>query len=93
MHEMFEDSSFVYLVMDLHEGGTLNELLEISKSTFKRLNEKIALTIIEQVLLALDFIHKRGIIHRDIKLDNILINSISEDPQDIEVVISDLGVA
>lgn len=93
MHEMFEDASFVYLVMDLHEGGTLNELLEISKSTFKRLNEKIALTIIEQVLLALDFIHKRGIIHRDIKLDNILINSISEDPQDIEVVISDLGVA
>ena len=27
LHKIFEDASFVYLVMDLHEGGTLNELI------------------------------------------------------------------
>jgi serine/threonine protein kinase len=32
----------------------------------------------EQLLLTIDFIHKRKIVHRDIKLDNILINDIEE---------------
>ena len=35
-------------------------------------------TIMEQVLLALDFFSKKKILHRDIKLDNILITSIEE---------------
>jgi serine/threonine protein kinase len=45
-------------------------------------------------LLALDFIHQRGIVHRDIKLDNILINQIEgSKEQDFEVKIADFGLA
>ena len=57
------------------------------------MKEEALLTILEQILLAVDFMHKRGIIHRDLKLDNILINRICQETDDIEVVISDLGVA
>jgi serine/threonine protein kinase len=39
----------------------------------KNIIESTTRTIIEQILLALDFFHKKKIIHRDIKLDNILI--------------------
>lgn len=45
----------------------------------------------EQLLLTLDFIHKQGIVHRDIKLDNILINKIEEN--EYVVKIADFGLA
>lgn len=48
--------------------------------------------IMEQVLLAMDFLTIKKIIHRDIKLDNILIRSI-EDKTEYEIRIADFGLA
>ena len=39
----------------------------------------------------MDFLHQKSIIHRDIKLDNILINKIEE--AEYEVKIADFGLA
>ena len=44
-----------------------------------------------QLLLTMDFIHKKGVVHRDIKLDNILINKIEEG--EFKVKIADFGMA
>lgn len=57
----------------------------------RMLNEMQVKVVMEQLLLTLDFIHKRGIIHRDIKLDNILINKIEE--AEYNVKIADFGLA
>jgi serine/threonine protein kinase len=42
-------------------------------------------------LLALDFIHKKGIVHRDIKLENILINNKTSGEYDVKI--ADFGMA
>jgi len=39
-------------------------------------SEKETKVIMTQLLLAVDFMHQKNIIHRDLKLDNVLINDI-----------------
>ena len=50
-------------------------LTQIAINQYKSITENILLYIIHEVLTGLKYIHKYGKIHRDIKSDNILINS------------------
>ena len=50
-------------------------LTQIAINQYKNINENILIYIIHEVLTGLKYIHKYGKIHRDIKSDNILINS------------------
>lgn len=54
--------------------------------------EQTTRVIMEQMLLALDFFHRKKIIHRDVKLDNVLITQI-EDQTTYEIRIADFGLA
>ncbi|MFV1957712.1 MAG: serine/threonine protein kinase, partial [bacterium] len=57
-----------YIIMELVEGRSLKELLEEEG----KFDQKAALLLITQVLLALAYAHSRGIVHRDIKPANLL---------------------
>jgi serine/threonine protein kinase len=59
-----------YLVMDYCEGGTLRSLME---NEF-RLQTAQSLKLVADVLVGLDHAHSKGIIHCDIKPENILLN-------------------
>lgn len=65
--DVYESAASIVVVMECAEGGEL-----FDRVTQKRLSEDEAADATRQVLLALNYIHSHGIVHRDLKLENIL---------------------
>lgn len=76
------DGEHVFLVMELVDGGTLRDLLKQQGS----LSVPVALSILEPVLSALGAAHDAGLVHRDVKPENVLISSKGE------VKVADFGL-
>ncbi len=67
----FQDENFLYLVMDYMPGGDLMSQL-IKKDIFKEEEGKF---YVAELIAAVESIHKLNCIHRDLKPDNILLDS------------------
>jgi serine/threonine-protein kinase len=78
-----DDNGMPFLVMELVEGQSLDQLIKSSGL----LTQDRSVTIITQVLGALGFAHANGIVHRDIKPSNVMIL-----PGD-QVKVADFGIA
>lgn len=71
LYYSFQDRDSLYFVMDYIPGGDMMSLL-IRMGVFP---EPLARFYIAELTLAIESVHKMGFIHRDIKPDNILIDS------------------
>ena len=83
VYDVGEDRGLYYIVMELVEGITLKKY--ITKKG--KLSIKEATSIAIQVSLGLEAAHNQGIIHRDVKPQNIIIST------DGKVKLSDFGIA
>jgi serine/threonine protein kinase len=81
----------VYLVMDYMPEGSLANRIACVRARGEYLNEGICKLVALQLLLGLDFLHNNGIIHRDVKPDNVLIASWSE--EFVRIKLTDFGLA
>ncbi|WP_409465995.1 Stk1 family PASTA domain-containing Ser/Thr kinase [Amycolatopsis sp. GA6-003] len=64
-----QDTGLAFLVMELVDGGTLRDLLDEQG----QLDVSLALSVAEPVLAALAAAHAAGLVHRDVKPENVLI--------------------
>ena len=71
VHEVGEDEGLHYLAMELLAGRTLDAWLDLAKGP---LPPGQVAAIAEQVASALDMIHQRGLMHRDVKPNNIMLD-------------------
>jgi serine/threonine-protein kinase len=83
VYDVGDDDGINYIVMELVDGITLKKYIE-KKS---RLSVKEAVSIAIQVAMGLEAAHNNGIIHRDIKPQNIMIS------RDGKVKVTDFGIA
>ncbi|MFT4928071.1 MAG: serine/threonine protein kinase [Phenylobacterium sp.] len=92
IHRFFEDNGTAYLIMEYCEGGSLSDLLELSKKeqegeSKKFMPEVQVRNIIGSIINGLQQVHDRNILHRDIKPDNIMFR------KDMTPVLIDFGAA
>ena len=80
--DYFQQNDTAYIVMEYLDGMTLKKMLEIKK---ERIPLETVMTLLKPVMDSLDKMHKAGIVHRDISLDNIMIT------KDGRVKLIDLG--
>jgi serine/threonine protein kinase len=88
IHDMGLHESSLYIVMRYVSGGDLKALLTTSSS----LEAERALTLLMPIALALDAAHAHGLIHRDVKPANILIQRSAAGDVD-HVYLTDFGIA
>ncbi|MGQ9682611.1 MAG: protein kinase domain-containing protein [Anaerolineae bacterium] len=86
-------SGYLYIVMELLRGDNLRKLLDGLQRSGKTLSLMEAVQIVRQVCLALDYAHQQGVLHRDIKPDNIMLKPEPVEGLAFRPVLTDLGLA
>src|SRR5436305_8570371 len=87
VHDASEYNGHLYIVMQLVDGGTLKQRLDQLQTLGKTMEVAEANRIFAQLASALSYAHENGIIHRDVKPVNVLLDRSGRP------ILSDFGIA
>ena len=82
LYDVYENEDFIYLISKYYPGSDLFNYFE--KRNFK-LKEKHVVRIVQQLCSLIYFLNEYGIVHRDLKLENIIMTNDS-DQADIKIL-------
>nr|XP_048316473.1 serine/threonine-protein kinase 33 isoform X1 [Myodes glareolus]XP_048316474.1 serine/threonine-protein kinase 33 isoform X1 [Myodes glareolus]XP_048316475.1 serine/threonine-protein kinase 33 isoform X1 [Myodes glareolus]XP_048316476.1 serine/threonine-protein kinase 33 isoform X1 [Myodes glareolus] len=92
LEQVFETPKQMYLVMELCEDGELKEVLD-TKGHFSENETRL---IIQSLASAIAYLHNKDIVHRDLKLENIMVKSSFMDDNNemnLNIKVTDFGLA
>ncbi len=93
IHDFGSHRSQLYIVMKFIPGANLEEMLRDLRNHGRWIPLGEAVNLIRQVALALDYAHRQGVLHRDIKPGNIMVEPEPSDGLPYHPVVTDLGLA
>ncbi|KAL0043658.1 hypothetical protein WJX79_011123 [Trebouxia sp. C0005] len=86
LKEYFEEGNKVYLITELLTGGELLDAV-LERGSYNEADARLSFV---QLLRGIEYLHSKGVVHRDLKLENLLLAT----PNDIhKVKIADFGLA
>eukprot|EP00930_Biecheleria_cincta_P095920 TRINITY_DN87811_c0_g1_i1.p1 TRINITY_DN87811_c0_g1~~TRINITY_DN87811_c0_g1_i1.p1 ORF type:complete len:425 (+),score=70.87 TRINITY_DN87811_c0_g1_i1:100-1374(+) len=85
--DAFLDEQMLCIVMEFADGGDLSAAIMRRRSSGRRYHERDAVAIFGQVVLALEYVHSRRVLHRDLKSQNVFLTRTGE------VKLGDFGIA
>ena len=95
LYRVLESQNYLFLVMEYCNGGSLyTNLYDYIKNYGQPFPEKLVQRIMKKILTGVNFLHQKGIIHRDLKLGNILLkyeNELNKDIYSAEIKIIDFN--
>lgn len=87
LHDFDLEGRTYYMVMEFIDGATLKRRIEAASAHGQRLPIPEVINIVKDVGSALAYAHKRGVIHRDVKPANVMLDSAGR------VTLTDFGIA
>eukprot|EP01102_Stenamoeba_stenopodia_P007388 TRINITY_DN206_c0_g8_i1.p1 TRINITY_DN206_c0_g8~~TRINITY_DN206_c0_g8_i1.p1 ORF type:complete len:898 (-),score=181.60 TRINITY_DN206_c0_g8_i1:97-2790(-) len=83
LYEVMETEKLLFLIMEYASGGEVLDFIV----AHGRLQEPLARRFFQQIVLALEYCHARCVVHRDLKAENLLLDS------DLSIKIIDFGLS
>eukprot|EP00927_Polykrikos_kofoidii_P038733 TRINITY_DN33156_c1_g2_i1.p1 TRINITY_DN33156_c1_g2~~TRINITY_DN33156_c1_g2_i1.p1 ORF type:complete len:802 (+),score=120.19 TRINITY_DN33156_c1_g2_i1:42-2447(+) len=96
LYEHYSDTQNVYMILDVCDGGELMDVFVEYARARRSIPELFIAKVSRQVLEALSYIHNKGVMHKDLKFENIMLRDKIVDIADIAGVhatIIDVGLA
>ncbi len=87
VHDANEQNGHLYIVMQLVDGGTLKHRLDQLHGQGRAMDTVEAIPIFIQLASALAYAHRQGVVHRDVKPVNVLLDHSGRP------ILSDFGIA
>src|SRR5271156_6797509 len=83
LHEMVETERHIGIILEYASGGELFDYI----LNHRYLKDQAARRLFAQLVSGVGYLHKKGIVHRDLKLENLLLD------QNRNIIITDFGFA